>query len=674
MQRLIIIWLLFYFGNTVYSQTDSQETKIAILKSKITQTGGAERLKLLDSLIDLTFSTGDEPDSLFVTAIATAQRMDSLNYAGILLADFMDYLNNNAGKPEAALEQFRKNRNLVNKIKDPKTLAGIYLNVGDSYFFLKNNPVSIQYYDSTRAFAQKGNAKRLMALAIMYKAGTIGNEGDFAKASQDLQEAVRIFSEIKDTAKIISAKNSLSILYSQNSFFKEAKAERDEAIMLAKTSGKNGLLVSFYYNAATDAHKMGEDGAEIDNLLQSLDYAKKSANLELYESTILSQLVVAYSQQGNITEAERYFDLLTRNQKNTQGSKEDSYLKALKNLAYAKGEYQTALFNGNKHLSLIRQNTTFEDILAAELFLSRVYEKLGNDSAALQHFKTYSVIKDSITDVQKVNALSYYQTIYETEKRDLKISAQQSAIGLLDAENRQKVQWMIFGGLGLLAIFGFILIVRSRNNAKRRQLLQEEFSQGLIKAQEEERTRVARELHDSVGQKLMLLTKKTKSLGQGEMEALAGNTLEELRAISRGLHPAILERLGPTAAIKSMINEVDANTNIFFSHEIENIDALLSKEASLHLYRIIQEVLNNMIKHAEAKSASIIIERKKNSIEARIADNGKGFERPENPSSTASLGMKTLVERAKMLHSKIEINSRINEGTTVSLTIPISNA
>src|SRR5690606_9206185 len=117
----------------------------------------------------------------------------------------------------------------------------------------------------------------------------------------------------------------------------------------------------------------------------------------------------------------------------------------------------------------------------------------------------------------------------------------------------------------------------------------EAYTHNLIKGQEEERTRVARELHDSVGQKLMLLTKKTKAIGNSEMEFLASNTLEELRTISRGLHPATLEKLGPTAAIRTLIDEVDANTNIFFTHDIEDVDACLSKEASLHLYRIIQE-------------------------------------------------------------------------------------
>ncbi|MBT0606917.1 sensor histidine kinase [Aequorivita echinoideorum] len=209
-----------------------------------------------------------------------------------------------------------------------------------------------------------------------------------------------------------------------------------------------------------------------------------------------------------------------------------------------------------------------------------------------------------------------------------------------------------------------------RNKALLRR--SEAYSHGLIRAQEEERTRVARELHDSVGQKLMLLTKKTKDTGNVEMESLAGNTLEELRSISRGLHPANLEKLGISAALRNMIDEIDANTNIFFTHEIEQIDALLSKEASLHLYRIIQEVLSNMVKHAQAKSAMIRIQTTGNTIETVIRDNGKGFVISEKMKTSGSLGMNTLYERAKILNSKLDIKSQINKGTTVKLTIPIS--
>ena len=109
------------------------------------------------------------------------------------------------------------------------------------------------------------------------------------------------------------------------------------------------------------------------------------------------------------------------------------------------------------------------------------------------------------------------------------------------------------------------------------------------------------------------------------MESLADNTLKELRSISRGLRPVALEQLDITKAIQLLIDEIDANTDIFFTHEIDQIDSLLDKESPLHLYRILQEALSNMVKHAEAKAASVTVRSKKDSLDVLIQDNGKGF-------------------------------------------------
>ncbi len=210
--------------------------------------------------------------------------------------------------------------------------------------------------------------------------------------------------------------------------------------------------------------------------------------------------------------------------------------------------------------------------------------------------------------------------------------------------------------------------MRARKFAILKQALQEQFSQKLINQQEKERSRVARELHDSVGQKLMLLSKTTKNLGNENAEQLASSTLEEVRTISRGLHPSNLERLGLTTAINALIYDINANTDLFFTEEIDNIDNLLSQETELHIYRIIQESLSNIVKHSEAKAVKMEIQKKENSIDVLVSDNGKGFDF-ESKYANMSLGLKTLFERAKIIGAQMSLNSVKNQGTKMSLTI-----
>lgn len=666
--RLLFFTFLLCFSSL--AQDNSSEKRIENLLLKIEKSQKGEKLQWMDSLSNfIVKDTNFESDSIVRQTVFYALELDSLRMATWHTANLIYFQNNIIGNPEEGKQLFESFLATAKKIDNHNTLAKFYIEGADSYYFVEDHKASIIYYDLAEENAAKANNQRFVGLAKLYKGGTLSFLGNFSEASQVLQEASKVFQASKDTFNIISAKNSLSILYSQNAFFKEAETERNEAIVLADKIKSYGHLTSFYYNAATDARKQGKRKERILNLERALKASQKTRNPDFYEPILLGGIVIAYAQMDSISQAEQYLDTFEKRSENTNNR--EPYVDALKNLAFAKGEYQKALQYGMEHLEIKKGGTHYEEIQESEEFMAHVYEAMGEHEKAFVHFKNFAAIKDSINNVQKVKALSYYQTLYETEKRDAKIDAQKKDIALLNAQNKVKSQWIIFGGLGLLGFFGVVVLMRSRNAAKRRQLLQEKFSQELIKTQEQERIRVARELHDSVGQKLMLLTKKTKGKGDPEMELLADTTLEELRSVSRGLHPATLEKLGVTAAIKSMINEVDANSNIFFTNEIEDIDGMLSKDASLHLYRIIQEVLTNMVKHAEAKAASVTIERKEGVINTIIVDNGKGFDFSEKVRSGTSLGMKTLLERAKIIESKLEIKSQLDNGTKITLVTPI---
>ena len=640
------------------------------LKTKILNSEKGERLKWMDSLtLVIEFNEEFGYNAVIRENIKYALALDSLGTATRHTADLIYYKSSILGKVNEGLALFKEFESKAKRAKNYRPVANLYLYAGDCYYALRNLDDALVHYTMARDYAIKAEDENRIGVSTLRMSYVYGERGQFADASQSIQEASRVFRAVGDTINWVNAKNSLSILYSQNAFYEEADKERKEAILLCNNIG-GGPLVSLYYNAGADSRMQGKNSEWIRYLQMAYAENEKSEYRLSMRPNILNNLVIAYAVSDSVSKASVYFKEVESDLENyAGGNNRDYYIEASKQLAEAKGNYPEALKYGKEHLNLKRSQDGFVEIYNAEKFLADVYSAMGNTNNANLHLNAYYKIKDSISSVQNVRTLSYYQTLYETEKRDLKISAQESDISLLAARNKVKNQFLLFGGLGLVGLFGFILLIRSRNFARKKQKLQEDFSQGLIQAQEEERTRVARELHDSVGQKLMLLTKKTKAVGNAEMESLAGNTLEELRSISRGLHPATLERLGVTAAIKSMINEVDANTNIFFTNEIEDIDKDLSKEASLHVFRIIQEVLNNMVKHSNAKVASVIIEKKGQTIQTIIRDNGKGFQFSDKLGK-GSLGMKTLMERAKILHSKLNIRSEVNSGTTIELIIP----
>lgn len=668
-QSLIIFFFIFSF--VMFSQETKLKTEIGNVKLKVKNSKKGERLKWLDSLTKLTeYNSNFKYDSIVRETISYALQLDSINLATVQTANLIYYYNNIFRTPEKGLGLFKSFIDKKAKIKNENVLAQLYLNGADSYYFLNEFNVAITNYELARKYAEQAKDERLLALVNLYMGYAYTDMGNFSDASLKLQDAELLFQKVKDTFNIISAKNSLAILFSQNAFYEVAEQERNEAIVLAKKIKGYRNLTVLYANSAEDFRKIGKTKECISNLLLAIEANEKS-NTDAYLRPILvCKLIVAYIEDGNLEGMEKYLLEIEKNKAlYTSKDYNEDYLEVLKNIAFAKDDYQKSLKLAKEHLASKINRKKPEEIYIAEFFLSKVYKKLGKTAEAYFHLNNYYALKDSISSVQKINTLSYYQTVFEAKKRDFKIENQEKDITLLNEISKVKTQIMIFGGAGLISIFIFIILFRSRNNARREQKLQESFSQNLIAAQENERTRVARELHDSVGQKLMLLTKKSKMVKNSELVSLSENTLEELRTISRGLHPPVIEGLGITNAIISMINEVDSHTNIFFTNEIENIDNLLTTENTLHLYRIMQEVLSNIVKHANAKAAYITIEKREKEIVLIMKDNGKGFDLER--SNSISLGMKILKERSKIIKSKLEISTQLKKGTIIQLIIPI---
>lgn len=155
-------------------------------------------------------------------------------------------------------------------------------------------------------------------------------------------------------------------------------------------------------------------------------------------------------------------------------------------------------------------------------------------------------------------------------------------------------------------------------------------------------------------------------------EALTLETMKKLRVVSRGIRPLIQERLGIPSAIASPLNEIDGKKDIFCTNDIQNVDRTLNQEISLPLYRIIQEVLMNVVKHPSTRTTLVTREHIGNAVEIPIRDIGIGFNFSKKLRDAKSLGVKTCMERVK-IQSKLYEKSKVFKGTAVSLLIPAKN-
>ncbi|GMR13874.1 MAG: hypothetical protein BMS9Abin29_2099 [Gemmatimonadota bacterium] len=229
---------------------------------------------------------------------------------------------------------------------------------------------------------------------------------------------------------------------------------------------------------------------------------------------------------------------------------------------------------------------------------------------------------------------------------------------------------------------GGFVICTVRDITERKRL--RAFTAGAVKAAEEERLRIARELHDDTAQRLAALIIQLKLALDAERpddrERMCGHVLEELREtaesvrrIARGLRPPALEDAGVVTALQAHLRATVEHLDLTSALDFEAVDHLLHRDAKLVLYRVVQEALSNVIRHAEASHVSIQIDADQNVVRAIVEDDGIGFD-PETVDGQRGLGLIGMKERVGGVGGSVTIESAATGGCRVLLSIPVVGA
>ena len=205
----------------------------------------------------------------------------------------------------------------------------------------------------------------------------------------------------------------------------------------------------------------------------------------------------------------------------------------------------------------------------------------------------------------------------------------------------------------------------------------------LINAQEEERSRVARELHDDLNQQVAIMSIELEQLGQKIPEdrqdlsalvsglgAKAQEISSEIHRLSYQLHPAKLDHLGLAAAIKSLCDEMSAHRQIKIEFRQKGFPAVLSREVTLCVFRITQESLHNVVRHSGAHDAQVLLRRSANAVHLHVSDTGCGFDMQSSRTKNG-LGFISMRERLRLVGGRISIRSQPFTGTQIDIVVPI---
>ncbi|HWD18012.1 MAG TPA: two-component regulator propeller domain-containing protein [Verrucomicrobiae bacterium] len=237
--------------------------------------------------------------------------------------------------------------------------------------------------------------------------------------------------------------------------------------------------------------------------------------------------------------------------------------------------------------------------------------------------------------------------------------------------------------VGLMVWF-YTLRVRHLHD---QQALQESFSRRLLESQEQERKRMAAELHDSLGQNLLVVNnyaamalKEAPEAAQGRLRKISDSAaacIEEVRAIARSLRPYQLDRFGLSKTLEDIGDLLSHAGGLEVATEIENIDGLLSPAAEISVYRIAQEWLTNVVKHAQATRARLVVRREAGRVRLVLEDNGAGFDYTAvmaRGGTQRSFGLVNMHERARLLGGALGCVTAAGQGTRWTLEIPYEDA
>lgn len=251
-----------------------------------------------------------------------------------------------------------------------------------------------------------------------------------------------------------------------------------------------------------------------------------------------------------------------------------------------------------------------------------------------------------------------------------------------------RTRWFLLVSLAAVSAAMFFLYRQRVVRLEQAHKAQEEFSRRLFASQEQERQRIAAELHDSIGQSLLII-KNRAFLALSELEEpevvreqleelseSATGAIEECREISYNLRPYQINRFGLTKTLKAIFRRISEVSKTETTINVDSIDDVFSGEAETNIYRVVQENVNNIIKHSHATEALFVIKRQGSSVEILIQDNGRGFDKNSvnaNGSGRSGFGLIGITERVRMLGGDYHVESQPEQGTSIKIKLTISS-
>jgi two-component system NarL family sensor kinase len=546
--------------------------------------------------------------------------------------------------------------------------------------------LAIKYFNQAIALSQNKN-DTITAAALNGIGTSLWQLGQHTDALLNHFKAVRLWELAKNEKGIASSDIHIGMVYQTQEKLLLAEKHVGNAVAILEKNDDPAMHISAMHTLANIYGMEGKIKEAFELDLKGIALADKTNN-EFAKALFYDNMgnCYLYGNPPDYTKAYYYFtrtlhiDSAFKNKKQMS----DSYAN-LGDVFIEQKKYGAAIPYLQRSVELASESGFAQGTIKALMQLSTAYKESGQDDSAYTSLQNAMKAKDSFARTNSEAHMAEMETAYETEKKEQQINFQKVQIS--------KKNYLLVG-IVLLIIFITLLVLsawlraRLKQKAKfQREIMkqQELATKAVLAAEEKERQRIARDLHDGVGQ-MMSVAKMNLSAFESDFQFLDKDQQEsfekiinlvdescrEVRTVSHNMMPNALLKNNLAIAIKDFVDKIE-NSSLKVRVYTEGLDDRMDSNLEIVLYRVIQECVNNVIKHADASRLDISVLKDKQGISATIEDNGKGFDIGDKD-KFEGIGLKNIITRIEYLKGMVDFDSSPGRGTLIALNVPLEQA
>ncbi len=571
---------------------------------------------------------------------------EKVNYKPGVLKYIFNYtfVLNMQGRYDSGLVLNQRSVTIARTMNNPLLLGKALFNTGTSYRLLTKYEDAAKFYEEGRKIFMSNGDSLLSAQANEILQMLYYQLEDYDKAIAYGEASVNFLRTVDEPVWLGTALSNLGMSYSKKRDYAKAKNVWNEALSIGQAIGNIEMEASQMVNLG-DLFMNSGDYAILNNY-----YGKA---LELY----------------------------------TKLEADEGIAVALRGLAiyyFFKKDFIAARDYANRSLKVANENNLLFEKKKTLETLSRIHFALHDLETGQKYMQEATVLADSaINDRIRKNTVEF-ETKYETAKKDNQIKIQQAAI-----KQKNTLNYVLIGS----AVAILIISLLSFRNYKHKQNLQQqriseletekqlEATEAVLKGEEQERTRLAKDLHDGLGGMLsgikysfnnmkgnLVMTPDNAQAFERSMDML-DSSIKEMRRVAHNMMPEALVKFGLDTALKDFCNDIAQSGALQVTYQSVGVEnAAIEQTTAITIYRIVQELLNNTIKHAAAKTAIVQLSKSGEHLNVTVEDDGKGFDASVLQASRG-IGWTNIQNRVEFLKGKLDVNTAPGKGTSVLIEL-----